>query len=349
MLDAADRQLWRDGERIDLNARYFDALFLLIQAPGQLIEKDQFFEEVWDDVVVSDSALAQCIKELRKLLGDDASNPSFIQTVPRHGYRFIGNVVVSGASNSTVRSGNSLWRNSLWTLFFGTAGGAASGLLGGMFYGFGLASADTGTGTLSTLLVLISLTAFSGLIGGFGVSLGLASAQLASPFLPKRNALLTVAGATLGGLFVGSFANLLGLDAFNLFFGHAPTGITGGAEGAALGAAISTGALVGKWIGTRRGSIPSVATEWKPTIGAGILGATAGGIVPLLGGNLMGGSLNLLATSFSDSRLQLEVFGIFFGELHFGKATQVALGSFEGLLFGACVFATITLGRRLST
>jgi len=90
VVDVPDRQLWKGDTRIDLNARYFDALVLLIRERGQLVEKDRFFDQVWSDVVVSDSALTQCIKEIRKQLGDNASNPRYIQTVPRHGYRFIG-------------------------------------------------------------------------------------------------------------------------------------------------------------------------------------------------------------------------------------------------------------------
>src|SRR5690606_8847336 len=92
LLDAANRQLWRGETRLDLNARYFDALVLLVREHGRLVEKDRFFAEVWDDVVVSDSALTQCIKDVRKQLGDDAANPRYIETVPRYGYRFIGPV-----------------------------------------------------------------------------------------------------------------------------------------------------------------------------------------------------------------------------------------------------------------
>lgn len=91
VLDVPDRQLWRGDARIDLNARYLDALVLLVRERGQLVRKSRFFDEVWRDVVVSDNALTQCIKEIRKQLGDDASNPRYIQTVSRHGYRFVGN------------------------------------------------------------------------------------------------------------------------------------------------------------------------------------------------------------------------------------------------------------------
>jgi len=64
-----------------------------VSQSGQLVEKNRIFNEVWDGVFVTDAALTQCIKDIRKQLGDDASSPRYIKTVPKHGYVFIGNVV----------------------------------------------------------------------------------------------------------------------------------------------------------------------------------------------------------------------------------------------------------------
>src|ERR671912_1370790 len=91
-LDPGDRQLRRDGAPVELNARYLDALTLLVREAGKLVSKDRFLEEVWSGVPVTDEALTQCIKTLRRQLGDDAGNPRFIETVPKHGYRFIAPV-----------------------------------------------------------------------------------------------------------------------------------------------------------------------------------------------------------------------------------------------------------------
>jgi DNA-binding winged helix-turn-helix (wHTH) protein len=92
-LDAKNRCLLRNGEAIALNSKYLDALLLLVSRAGQLVEKQRIFEEVWDGVFVTDAALTQCIKDIRRQLGDDASHPRYIKTVPKHGYIFIGNVV----------------------------------------------------------------------------------------------------------------------------------------------------------------------------------------------------------------------------------------------------------------
>ncbi|MDZ4700820.1 MAG: winged helix-turn-helix domain-containing protein, partial [Rhodothermales bacterium] len=184
-LDASNREL-RDGEhRLDLNTRYFDALVLLVREQGRLVHKERFFEEVWNDVVVSDSALTQCVKEIRRQLGDDVANPRFIETVPRHGYRFIAEVSTAVPATDAERStraiptpdltptpplagrGDSGLSAALATTLAGTLGGAVAGLLGGFLYGSGLAYSpvDQEIGTASVLLVMISLTAVLGTVG----------------------------------------------------------------------------------------------------------------------------------------------------------------------------------------
>jgi DNA-binding winged helix-turn-helix (wHTH) protein len=107
-VDAANRQLRRAGELVPLNSKYFDVLLLLVSESGQLVEKQRIFDEIWKGVFVSDTALTQCIKDIRKQLNDDASNPRYIKTVPKHGYIFIGNAVeIEAKSNATFTSATS--------------------------------------------------------------------------------------------------------------------------------------------------------------------------------------------------------------------------------------------------
>lgn len=358
VIDVSDRQLWRRNERIDLNPRYLDALILLVREQGRLVEKTRFFEEVWRDMVVTDSALTQCIKEIRRQLGDSATNPRFVQTVPRSGYRFIAEVTriekrAPTATSSTTAilprtesprnnaysksDATNPWRGVLLEWGAGTAGGGAAGLFGGMLYGFGLANPDAGIGTLSTLLVLVGLNVIVGLTGGLGVSLGMAVARFVGGPMSTARIVLRIMGAAMGGLFIGALAKFLGMDAFNLLFGRAPAGITGGPEGAILGVALATGAYLGLILGNRSNR----QSLWFPTLGAGLTGAIAGAVIPIAGGRLMGGSLELLAASFADSRLQFDTFSSLFGEIRFGLATQAVLGAFEGFLFGCCVVGAI--------
>ena len=93
VLDVRNRQVRRNDAVLPLSSRYFDVLVLLVSNAGRLVEKNRIFDEVWEDVIVSDTALTQCIKSIRKQLDDDAANPRYVKTVPKHGYVFIGDAV----------------------------------------------------------------------------------------------------------------------------------------------------------------------------------------------------------------------------------------------------------------
>src|SRR3954470_16032831 len=128
VLDPEDRQLRRGDDTVELNGRYFDALALLVREQGRLVSKDRFLDEVWRGIPVTDEALTQCIRMLRRQLGDDAARPRFIETVPKHGYRFIGDVGhIDGEARATRAAAPAEHR---WTRFFmlGGAGIAGGGI-----------------------------------------------------------------------------------------------------------------------------------------------------------------------------------------------------------------------------
>ncbi|MBN2364668.1 MAG: hypothetical protein EH225_00825 [Calditrichaeota bacterium] len=88
-IDLRNRRLWRNGREIRLNSKYFDVLVFLVSHNNQLVSRDQLFEQIWPDVIVTDTALNQSIKDIRKAIGDNAKNPRYIKTVPKHGFMFI--------------------------------------------------------------------------------------------------------------------------------------------------------------------------------------------------------------------------------------------------------------------
>lgn len=345
LLDPRDRQLKRDDVPVELNARYLDALALLVREAGKLVSKDRFLDEVWRGVPVTDEALTQCIKTLRRQLGDNAASPRFIETVPKHGYRFVAPVewieddpappaaVQAGAASAGALSQD--WRQFLTLGTAGTLGGGVAGIFGGLFYGFGGASQplQPGMGAVSVLLVLVCITVLLALIGAAGVAFGIAAAGFASGRLWQWS----IVGGASGGLIVGALVKLLGLDAFNLLFGQSPGDITGAAEGALLGGAVGFGA----WLGNR--GPPSLR---RSIASAGLAGAAAGILIPILGGRLMGGSLDLLTRHFPNSRLRLDQIGVLFGENGFGPISQIVTGGLEGLLFGGCIAGTMIVARR---
>jgi DNA-binding winged helix-turn-helix (wHTH) protein len=89
ILSPRRRVLVRSGREVPLIPRYFDLLVFLIERRSEAVHRREIFERIWSDVVVSDSALSQAIRTIRRVLGDDSREPRFVRTVSRHGYRFV--------------------------------------------------------------------------------------------------------------------------------------------------------------------------------------------------------------------------------------------------------------------
>jgi DNA-binding winged helix-turn-helix (wHTH) protein len=89
ILSPRRRMLLHNGREQPLIPRYFDLLVFLIERRGDAVHRRDIFDQVWGDVVVSDSALSQAIRTIRRVLGDESREPRFVRTVPRHGYHFV--------------------------------------------------------------------------------------------------------------------------------------------------------------------------------------------------------------------------------------------------------------------
>ena len=103
MLSPRQRLLLRDGTPVALIPKYFDLLHLLIRRRLDAVSKQAIFAEVWSDVIVSDGALSQAVRTLRRALGDDSREPRFIRTVARHGYQFVWGDVSEEPDEAPVR------------------------------------------------------------------------------------------------------------------------------------------------------------------------------------------------------------------------------------------------------
>lgn len=85
LLDVDERRLLRGNTELRLRSKVFDTLRVLVENAGKLVRKDELLQAVWPDAVVEEKNLDHCISQLRKVLKPG----KFIETVPRHGYRFI--------------------------------------------------------------------------------------------------------------------------------------------------------------------------------------------------------------------------------------------------------------------
>jgi DNA-binding winged helix-turn-helix (wHTH) protein/tetratricopeptide (TPR) repeat protein len=84
----------RLGQReVRMTPRSLAVLWFLASQPGRVVSKDELYTAVWQDAAVTDAALASCIQEIRRALGDRPRDPTYIETVHRRGYRFVAETV----------------------------------------------------------------------------------------------------------------------------------------------------------------------------------------------------------------------------------------------------------------
>jgi Tol biopolymer transport system component/DNA-binding winged helix-turn-helix (wHTH) protein len=91
-VDSGERLLLRNGAVVPLPPRVFDTLLLLVRNSGRALDKDALMKELWPDTFVEEVNLAQHISLLRKALGESPTEPQYIETIPRRGYRFLAKV-----------------------------------------------------------------------------------------------------------------------------------------------------------------------------------------------------------------------------------------------------------------
>ena len=88
-LNVEDHTLDRNGENVPITPKMFDLLLVLVQNPKKVLRKDFLLESVWPDSFVEEGNITFNIRQLRKALDDDAQTPTYIETIPRRGYRFL--------------------------------------------------------------------------------------------------------------------------------------------------------------------------------------------------------------------------------------------------------------------
>jgi DNA-binding winged helix-turn-helix (wHTH) protein len=123
-VDLAAGHLRKRGSRINLREQTLRVLTLLLEQPGEVVTREELRRRLWPDGVFVDfeNGLNSAIGRLRAALGDSAEHPRFIETIPKRGYRFIGDVSVSSSEPEPVTKP----RTRLVVLPFINLGGDAS-------------------------------------------------------------------------------------------------------------------------------------------------------------------------------------------------------------------------------
>src|SRR5882672_6353580 len=104
-VDPARRLITLGGQPTPMLPRCFDALLLLIERRGELLDKEFLLKALWPDVIVDENSLAKVISEVRRALGEGPKDAGCIATVPRRGYRFTASVTVS-RDTASVNAGS---------------------------------------------------------------------------------------------------------------------------------------------------------------------------------------------------------------------------------------------------
>jgi TolB-like protein/DNA-binding winged helix-turn-helix (wHTH) protein/Tfp pilus assembly protein PilF len=95
--DIQTGELRKQGKRVRLQDQPFQLLVMLLEAPGQLVTRDELRSKLWPQTTVDfDHGLNKAISKIREALGDSPEHPRFVETVARRGYRFLADVAVVG-------------------------------------------------------------------------------------------------------------------------------------------------------------------------------------------------------------------------------------------------------------
>jgi TolB-like protein/DNA-binding winged helix-turn-helix (wHTH) protein/Tfp pilus assembly protein PilF len=110
-VDAAREEISKDGATVKLERRLMQLLLCLADHPGQVLSVEQLLDQVWAGVVVTQDSVYQAVASLRRILGDDASEPTYITNIPRRGYSLIAPVSpwVDAAQTTPMETGPRLW------------------------------------------------------------------------------------------------------------------------------------------------------------------------------------------------------------------------------------------------
>jgi transcriptional activator of cad operon len=91
-VNPAAGQISRNGETARVEVRTMRLLLYLAERAGEVVSIDELLGHVWSEVIVAPDSVYQAVTSLRRLLGDDSKNPTYIETVPRLGYRMVATV-----------------------------------------------------------------------------------------------------------------------------------------------------------------------------------------------------------------------------------------------------------------
>lgn len=364
ILSPRKRLLIRNHQQLPLIPRYLDLLIFLIERRRDAVHRREIFDRVWSDVIVSDSALSQAIRTLRRTLGDDPREPRFIRTVSRHGYQFTWpNVIeepdedeaepalapppnegvgaIAGTAQAEARSADlsAAARSakaertrqkvgaSLTALMTGATRACAGAALAGAVAGIvGGLLLQVAPGSAAPLAIVPVLVLVGAAAGAAG-GLGVgAGLAFAESSSRLRNAVGLTIGAAAGGMAVGGAVEWLLRWSLAAVVGL-NVGTGGAFEGLVIGAAVGIGYTLARRHDYARSPLYGA-------VAVAMCCAAAALALGWAGRPLVGGTLHAIAREARGSQISLTPLGRLIGEPGFGPISQALIAAWEGGLFG---------------
>src|ERR1700757_2987434 len=92
-VDLRTGELRKDGVKLKFSGQPFQVLAILLEHPGEIVTREELQKRLWPDTFVDvERNLNTAVNKIREVLGDSAETPRYIETIPRRGYKFIGQV-----------------------------------------------------------------------------------------------------------------------------------------------------------------------------------------------------------------------------------------------------------------
>ena len=102
IVDPSLNSMSSEGRTVRLEPKVMGVLVCLAQHPGETVSKEQLFQAVWPNIIVTEDVLKRCIAELRRAFDDDARNPHIIETISKRGYRLLAPVSALAAATAAA-------------------------------------------------------------------------------------------------------------------------------------------------------------------------------------------------------------------------------------------------------
>jgi TolB-like protein/DNA-binding winged helix-turn-helix (wHTH) protein len=105
-VDLRAGELRKSGMKLKLSGQPFQVLTILLEHPGEVVTREELQQRLWPDTFVdAERGLNTAINKIREVLGDSAENPRFVETLPRRGYRFVGELAKQSSTEAELDDG----------------------------------------------------------------------------------------------------------------------------------------------------------------------------------------------------------------------------------------------------